>query len=62
MANFTTPCTCMNPHMNGTLDTDCNCVYLPYCDGASFAGYRARPWHVYFPRCTRPCYLPRIIY
>ena len=23
---------------------DCNCAYLPYCDGASFSGFRAAPW------------------
>ena len=27
-------------------DTDCHSMYLPYADGASFAGYRARPWPV----------------
>ena len=25
---------------------DCNCVYLPYCDGASFSGHREDPWPV----------------
>ena len=29
-----------------TLDMDCNAVYLPYGDGASFAGFRAKPWSV----------------
>ena len=36
---------CMNA-INGTLDMDCNAVYLPYGDGASFAGYRPDPWVV----------------
>jgi hypothetical protein len=30
----------------GGLDPDCNCVYLKYGDGASFAGYRREPWPV----------------
>merc|ERR1719478_2036907 len=25
---------------------DCNCIAMPYCDGGSFAGYRADPWPV----------------
>ena len=25
---------------------DCNCVFLPYCDGASFSGHREDPWPV----------------
>ena len=25
---------------------DCNCLYMPYLDGASFSGYRASPWPV----------------
>ena len=29
-----------------TLDMDCNAIYLPYGDGASFAGFRAKPWSV----------------
>jgi len=28
------------------IDPDCNCLYLPYCDGASFSGYRPKPWPV----------------
>ena len=28
------------------LDEDCNCIYMPYGDGASFSGYRAKPWPV----------------
>lgn len=39
-------CSCMNPKEDGTMDADCNCIYLPYCDGASFSGYRAEPWPV----------------
>ena len=23
---------------------DSNCIYLPYCDGASFSGFREQPW------------------
>jgi len=25
------------------MDADCNCVWMPYADGASFSGYRAEP-------------------
>ena len=39
-------CACMNPNEDGTMDTDCNCIHLPYSDGASFSGYRAEPWSV----------------
>lgn len=35
-------CSCMN----GDLGGDCNCLVLPYGDGASFSGYRAAPWPV----------------
>lgn len=28
------------------IDHDCNCIYLPYCDGASFSGFRPEPWDV----------------
>jgi|TARA_B110000208_G_scaffold5674_1_gene7296 hypothetical protein len=28
------------------LDTTCNCIYMPYGDGASFSGYRAKPWPI----------------
>jgi len=38
-------CGCMNTVDDG-LDRDCNCVFLPYGDGASFSGYRAEPWSV----------------
>jgi len=36
----------MNPHEDGSIDTNCNCIFMPYSDGASFAGYRAEPWPV----------------
>eukprot|EP00937_MAST-01D_sp_MAST-1D-sp2_P006165 g6165.t1 len=36
----------MNPKEDGTMETDCNCLHLPYLDGASFAGYRAKTWPV----------------
>jgi hypothetical protein len=36
-------CSCINPNEDGTMDTDCNCIHMPYSDGASFAGYRAKP-------------------
>eukprot|EP01063_Lacrimia_lanifica_P040597 TRINITY_DN926_c1_g1_i6.p1 TRINITY_DN926_c1_g1~~TRINITY_DN926_c1_g1_i6.p1 ORF type:complete len:386 (+),score=122.95 TRINITY_DN926_c1_g1_i6:66-1223(+) len=39
-------CGCMSVNEHGDLDTDCNCLYLPYGDGASFSGYRAKPWPV----------------
>lgn len=42
----TAGCGCMNPLPDGTMDVDCNCIHLPYSDGASFAGYRAEPWAV----------------
>ena len=31
-------CSCMFFQANGSRDPDCNCAYLPYCDGASFCG------------------------
>lgn len=42
----TNPCACLNPLENGTMDSNCNCIHLPYSDGASFSGYRADPWPV----------------
>ena len=39
-------CVCSNPLEDGTVDENCNCLHLPYLDGASFAGYRADPWPV----------------
>jgi hypothetical protein len=44
--NPTAGCGCMNVLPDGALDGDCNCIYMPYCDGASFSGYRPDPWHV----------------
>ena len=32
--------------MDGGIDYDCNCLYMPYTDGASFSGYRPKPWPV----------------
>ena len=32
-------CGCMNTNATG-LESDCNCIYMPYGDGASFSGYR----------------------
>lgn len=43
--NQTAFCKCMNM-ANGTIDDDCNCIYMPYCDGASFSGYRPQRWPV----------------
>jgi len=49
-------CGCMNANDAGTgLDTDCNCVYMPYGDGASFSGLRDAPWPV--PGSTPPASL-----
>ena len=48
----TAGCGCMNikddvlPGDVSPMDTECNCVYMPYGDGASFSGYRAKPWPV----------------
>lgn len=39
-------CRCMNALPDGTMDNDCNCIYMPYGDGASFSGYRPKPWPV----------------
>ena len=40
-------CGCMNTKDDPAgLDADCNCLYMPYGDGASFSGYRAEPWPV----------------
>jgi hypothetical protein len=36
----------MNPRPDGSMDRNCNCIHLPYSDGASFSGYRAKPWPV----------------
>ena len=42
----TSGCGCMNVNEDGTIDDTCNCLFLPYADGASFSGYRAEPWAV----------------
>ena len=39
-------CECMNPNEDGSMAADCNCLHLPYADGASFSGFRAEPWAV----------------
>ena len=40
-------CSCYNADEQGLAPTDeCNCLYLPYCDGASFSGHRDDPWPV----------------
>jgi len=40
----TAGCQCFNPLEDGSgMDTDCNCLYLPYLDGGSFSGFRADP-------------------
>merc|ERR1712032_420780 len=31
---------------DGSGDHDCNCIFMPYGDGASFSGFRAKPWPV----------------
>lgn len=36
----------MNPLEDGSFDANCNCIHMPYSDGASFAGYRSEPWAV----------------
>ena len=39
----TSSCSCMNQHGQAN---DCNCIFMPYCDGASFSGHRPNPWPV----------------
>ena len=40
-------CLCSNVNEAGNAyEEDCNCLRLPYLDGASFSGYRAEPWPV----------------
>lgn len=41
----TAGCGCMQYDVNGNVE-DCNCLYMPYGDGASFSGYRKDPWPV----------------
>ena len=43
-------CGCMNPAVAGGLATDCNCIMMPYLDGASFSGAREQP----VPVSSRP--------
>lgn len=38
-------CGCMNV-IGDSIDENCNCIYMPYGDGASFSGYRPKPWPV----------------
>jgi hypothetical protein len=37
---------CRNVLEDGTMDNDCNYILLPYGDGASFSGFRPKPWPV----------------
>ena len=40
-------CLCSNVNDAGTdYEHDCNCIRLPYLDGASFSGFRGAPWPV----------------
>lgn len=39
-------CGCRYHSPDGTAESDCNCAYLPYGDGASFAGYRKNSFPV----------------
>lgn len=41
----TAGCGCMNT-IDDRIDPDCNCLYMPYGDGASFSGFRPKPWAV----------------
>jgi len=41
----TSSCGCMNADVDGLI-SDCNCIFMPYCDGASFSGYRESNWPV----------------
>jgi len=36
----------MNVNEDGSMDNNCNCIFMPYGDGASFSGFRAEPWPV----------------
>ena len=44
----TSGCGCMNVKDDGSgaIDDTCNCLFLPYGDGASFSGFRPEPWPV----------------
>jgi hypothetical protein len=37
-------CRCMNLDSSSSTLDDCHCIYLPYCDGASFSGFREEKW------------------
>ena len=39
-------CHCMNAGAKDVDPHSCNCIMLPYLDGASFSGYREKPWAV----------------
>lgn len=40
-------CLCSNVNDTGNgYEHDCNCLRLPYLDGASFSGFREKPWPV----------------
>jgi len=39
-------CGCMYYNPDGSRQNDCNCVHFPYCDGASFSGYREHAYPV----------------
>ena len=39
-------CNSMNVAEDGTIDQEAHCIFMPYCDGASFSGYRGKPWPV----------------
>ena len=39
-------CGCMNLRTDGSIDDTCNCIWLEYCDGASFSGFREQLWPV----------------
>ena len=50
----TSGCRCMNVLDDGSAnDDDCNCITLPYCDGASFSGNREKPWRGLMHRGAR---------
>jgi len=39
-------CGCMYYNADGSRQNDCNCVFMRYCDGASFSGYREHSFPV----------------
>jgi len=42
----TAGCGCMNVLEDGSMDGNCNCIFMPYGDGASFSGFRPEAWPV----------------